>query len=222
MPKGAKAPVDVVNDLQAVIMPSQTLMLMVANPALGAKTAKDFAELAKSKPGMTYASSGNGSVLHIAGELFKQAAKLEMQHVPYRGIAPALTAVIGGHVQVTYAGLGPIRSHLQSGALVPLATVEAKRSPAMPNIPTAIEQGFPDVAVEGWYSLLAPKGTPAAVIGRLNKEVNAVLAIPEVRARVEQSGEIVLGGTPDEAAKRIQADYTRYGEIVKRLNITAD
>jgi tripartite-type tricarboxylate transporter receptor subunit TctC len=186
------------------------------------KNAKEFAALVKKRPGLAYASSGNGSVLHIAGELFKRSASLDMLHVPYRGIAPAIADVIGGHVKVTYAGLGPIASYLNAGTLIPLATVEERRSPALPDVPTAIEQGFSGVAVEGWYALLAPKETPAAVVERLNSEINAILAAPEVRERIKNSGEIVLGGTSAALAKRMQGDYERYGAIVKELNISAD
>lgn len=218
---GAKPPVDVIGDFAPVIMPSQTTMLMVANPKLGVKTAKEFADLAKKKP-MNYASSGNGSVLHIAGALFANASGINLTHVPYRGIAPAVTDVIAGHVEVTFSGLAPVRQHINSGALVALAVVEPKRSAAMPQLPTAIEQGLKDVAVEGWYAVLAPKGTPQPVIDRLNKEINAILALPDLKQKVEQTGEVVLGGTPEELAKRVKADYDRYGEIVRRLKITAE
>lgn len=221
MPAGAKPPVDVIGDFEPVIMPSQTTMLMVANPKLGVKTAKEFAELARKTP-TNYASSGNGSVLHIAGALFNSAAGLNMTHVPYRGIAPAVTDVIAGHVQVTFAGLAPVRQHIASGALVALATVEPTRSSAMPDLPTAIEQGFKDVAVDGWYAVLAPKGTPAAIVERLNKEINAALANPELKQKIEQTGEVILGGAPAALAKRMKGDFARYGEIVRRLNITAE
>jgi tripartite-type tricarboxylate transporter receptor subunit TctC len=221
MPAGVKPPVDVIADFAPVIMPSQTTMLMVANPKLGVKTAKEFAELAKTKP-LNYASSGNGSVLHIAGALFANAAGVKLTHVPYRGIAPAVTDVIAGHVEVTFAGLAPVRQHINSGALVALAVVEPKRSDAMPQLPTAIEQGFKDVAVEGWYAVLAPKGTPQPIVDRLNKEINAILALTDFRQKVEQTGEVVLGGTPEALAKRVKADFDRYGEIVRQLNITAE
>lgn len=221
MPGGAKPPVDVIADFTPVIMPSQTTMLMVANPGLGVKTAKEFAELAKKKP-MNYASSGNGSVLHIAGELFANAAGVSMTHVPYRGIAPAITDVIAGHVQVTFSGLAPVRDHIRKGTLVALATVEPQRSASVSDIPTAIEQGFKGVAVDGWYALLAPRGTPPAVVEKLNKEINAILAMPDIRQRIEQTGEVVLGGPPEALAKRMKGDFDRYGEIVKRLNIKVE
>lgn len=220
--KGGQAQVDVVNDLQAIIMPSQTAMVMVANPKLGPKNATELAELARKKPDISYASSGNGSVLHIAGELFREAAKIDFRHVAYRGIAPAVNDVIAGHVHVTFSGLGPVKGQLESGSLIALAMVEKQRSPAMPQLPTAIEQGFPEVAVGGWYSILTRKGTPAPIIERLNKDVNAALNVPEVKAKIEQSGEIILGGTAEAAASRVRADYERYGAIVKRLNITAE
>jgi tripartite-type tricarboxylate transporter receptor subunit TctC len=219
MPAGAKPPVDVIADFVPVIMPSQTTMLMVANPKLGVKNAKEFAELAKTKP-MNYASSGNGSVLHIAGALFANSSGAKLTHVPYRGIAPAVTDVIAGHVEVTFSGIGPVRQHIASGALVALAVVEPARSAAMPDLQTAVEQGFKDVAVGGWYAVLAPKGTPQPVVDRLNKEINAILAVPEFKQRVEQAGELILGGTPEVLATRVKADFDRYGEIVRRLNIT--
>lgn len=220
--KSTQGQVDVVNDLQAVIMPSQTAMVMVANPKLGPKNARELAELARTKKDLSYASSGNGSVLHIAGELFKEAAKLDIKHVAYRGIAPAVNDVIAGHVQLTFSGLGPVKPQLETGTLIALAMVEKQRSPTMPQLATAIEQGFPDVAVEGWYSVLTRTGTPAEVVARLNKEFNAALKVPDVKAKIEQSGEIILGGTADAATKRIREDYERYGAIVKRLKITAD
>jgi len=217
----AKPPVDVIADFDPVIMPSQTTMVMVANPKLGVKNARDFADLAK-KQTISYASSGNGSVLHIAGALFASSAGVAMTHVPYRGIAPAVTDVIAGHVQVTFAGLAPVTQHVNSGALTALAVVDPKRSATLPNVPTAIEQGFKDVAVEGWYAVLAPKGTPRDVVERLNRELNNILVSAEAKQKIEQTGEVVLGGTPDDLAKRMKADYDRYGEIIRRLKITAE
>lgn len=220
-PKATTAQVHVVNDFAPVIMPSQTTMVMVANPGLGVRNAKELADLVRKQPGLAYGSSGNGSVLHIAGELFKRAGHLDMQHVPYKGITPAIADVIAGHVKVTFAGLS-IANFLKSGALLALATVEKQRSAALPDLPTAIEQGFPDVAVEGWFALVAPKATPGSVIERLNRELNAVLAMPDVRDRIVNSGEIVLGGTPETLGRRMQDDYDRYGSIVKQLNIKSD
>jgi tripartite-type tricarboxylate transporter receptor subunit TctC len=217
----AKPPVDVIADFDPVIMPSQTTMVMVANPKLGVKNAKDFADLAK-KQTISYASSGNGSVLHIAGALFASSAGVAMTHVPYRGIAPAVTDVIAGHIQVTFAGLAPVTQHVNSGALTALAVLDPKRSAALPNVATAIEQGFKDVAVEGWYAVLAPKGTPKSVIDRLNQEINTILTSPETKQRIEQTGEVVLGGTAEDLGKRVKADFDRYGEIVRRLKITAE
>lgn len=223
MPAGTTPPIDVINDLAPVAMPSQTTMVMVANPGLGVTDAKQLADLARKEPGkLTYGSSGNGSVLQIAGELFNQAAHIEIRHIPYRGIIPAIDNVLGGYVNVTFSGIGAVRAYIQSGALIALATVENNRSAAMPQLPTAIEQGFPDVAVDGWYALLAPKGTPAEIVDRLNKEVNAVLAMPDIRERIGSIGDFVLGGTPQDTEERIKHDYDRYGAIVSRLNITSD
>jgi len=196
---------------------------MVANPGLGVTDAKQLANLARKEPGkLTYGSSGNGSVLQIAGELFNQAAHVEIRHIPYRGIIPAIDNVLGGYVNVTFSGIGAVKGHIDSGSLIALATVEGKRSAAVPQLPTAIEQGFPDVAVDGWYALLAPKGTPEEIVNRLNKEVNATIEMPEVRERLVAVGDLVLGGTPEDAEKRMKQDYDRYGAIVSRLGITSD
>ena len=223
MPAGTKPPIDVIGDFAPVAMPSQTTMVMVANPGLGVKDAKQLANAARKEPGkLTYGSSGNGSVLQIAGELFNQAAQVEIRHIPYRGIIPAIQNVLGGYVNVTFSGIGAVKGYIQSGALVALATVEDERSAAVPQLPTAIEQGFPDVAVDGWYALLAPKGTPAEIVSRLNKEVNTAIGIPEVRAHMVAVGDLVLGGTPEDAGKRMKHDYDRYGAIVSRLKITSD
>jgi tripartite-type tricarboxylate transporter receptor subunit TctC len=223
MPAGTKPPIDVVNDFAPVVMPSQTTMVMVANPGLGVTDAKQLADLARKEPGkLTYGSSGNGSVLQIAGELFNQAAQVDIRHIPYRGIIPAVENVLGGYVNVTFSGIGAVKGYIQSGALVALATVEENRSAAVPQLATAIEQGFPDVAVDGWYALLAPKETPAEIIDRLNKEVDAILATPDVRERMSSIGDLVLGGTPEDTGKRIRHDYDRYGVIVTRLKITSD
>jgi len=223
MPAGTKPPIDVINDFTPVVMPSQTTMVMVANPGLGVTDARQLADLARKEPGkLTYGSSGNGSVLQIAGELFNQAAHVEIRHIPYRGIIPAIDNVLGGYVNVTFSGIGAVKGHIQSGALVALATVEEKRSAGVPQLATAIEQGFPDVAVDGWYALLAPKGTPADIVNRLNKEVNTAMNMPDVRERLMAVGDLVLGGTPEDAGKRMQHDYDRYGAIVRRLKITSD
>lgn len=223
MPSGTKPPIDVVADLTPVVALSQTTMVLVANPALGVKDAKQLADLARKEPGkITYASSGNGSVLQIAGELFNQAAQVNIQHVPYRGIAPAITDVLAGHVKITFSGYGPVRDHIQSGTLIALAVVEAKRSTVIPNLSTAIEQGFADVAVDGWYAMLAPKGLPTEIVDRLNKEVNATIALPDVRERIEKLGDLPLGGSQEVAAARVKHDYDRYGQIVSRLKITSD
>lgn len=223
MPAGTKPPIDVIADLTPVVMPSQTTMVMVANPGLGVKDAKQLAELARKEPGkITYGSSGNGSVLQIAGELFNRAAHVDIQHIPHRGIVPAINNVLAGHVKVTFSGLGAVRGHIQSGTLVALAVVEDKRSAAMPDLPTAIEQGFPNVVVDGWYAVLTSKGTPADIVDQLNREVNAVIAMPDFRERIEKIGDLVLGGSPSDVAARIKHDYDRYGQIVSQLKITSD
>lgn len=222
LPKGAGSQIDVLKDLAPVIQPTKGVMVMVANPSLGVKNAKDLVALVKKEPGLAYASAGNGSPMHIAGELFKKSAGVDMLHAPYKGIAPAISDVLAGHVKVTYGALGALGQHIESGRLVALGTAEAQRSPLMPNLPTLAEQGIPNVAVNAWYGVFAPKDTPTAVIDKLNAEINAVLQQPDMIARLKTTWEVPVGGTPQDLARAAKLEYDTTGKVVKEFNITAD
>jgi tripartite-type tricarboxylate transporter receptor subunit TctC len=142
--------------------------------------------------------------------------------VPYRGVAPSITAALGGEVKLLFTGLGGAVQHIKSGKLVPLAVTERTRSELMPEVPTATEQGVPGVEVEAWYGVFAPQGTPAPVITRLNQEFNAVLQMPDVRSRLTAAGLELLGGTPQQLEAFVKADHQRYGALARELNIKAD
>jgi tripartite-type tricarboxylate transporter receptor subunit TctC len=160
--------------------------------------------------------------MHIAGELFKRAAGVDMLHVPFKGVAPSVNAVLGGEVNVIYVALGGISPHIKSGKLVPIALAERKRTSLLPDLPTFAERGFRDVDVNAWYGILAPAGTPADVIARLNREINEVLAMADVRERLNGAGLDVAGGAPDALAAAMRDDYARYGRIVKEFDIKPD
>ena len=219
---GAGSGVDVHKDLVPVIAPATTPIVLVASPQLGATTLKAAIEAARKSPGIPYGSAGNGSPMHFAGEMLKRSAQVDLLHVPYRGVAPSITGALSGEVKLLYVGLGGAVPHIKAGKLVPLAVTEKARSTLLPSVPTATEQGFPNVEVNAWYGVFAPTGTPAAAITRINQEINEVLKMPEVREKFTGAGLEVLGGTSQLLADFMKADNQRYGSLAKELNIKAD
>jgi len=167
-------------------------------------------------------SAGNGSPMHFAGEMLKKSSKADLLHVPYKGVAPSITAALGGEVKLLYVGLGGAVPHIKSGKLVPLAVTESRRSELLPEVPTATEQGVAQVEVNAWYGVFAPAATPVAVVQRINQDFNAVLQIPELREKLLQAGIEPLGGTPQVLAGFMKTDSQRYGQLARELNIKAD
>ena len=222
LPPGAGGGIDVMKDLAPVIAPATTPMVLVANPALGANNLKAAVEAARKSPGLPYGSAGNGSPMHFAGEMLKKSTKADLMHVPYKGVAPSITAALGGEVKLLYVGLGGAVPHIKSGKLVPLAVTESRRSELLPEVPTATEQGVPGVEVNAWYGVFAPAATPAATIARINREINEVIKMPEVRDKLMAAGIEVLGGTPQVLEGFMKADNQRYGALARELNIKAD
>ena len=186
------------------------------------KSTAGLVALARKTPDLAYASSGNGSAMHIAGELFKRSADVNMVHVPYKGAQPAVVAALGGEVRVLYMPLGGIVQHIRSGKLVPLGVAEKSRTGLMPDLPTLGEQGYKGVEVNAWYGVLAPAGTPPAVIARLNQEINAALQAADVRERLSVAGMDVVGGTPATLATEMREGYERYGKVVRDFGIRAE
>jgi tripartite-type tricarboxylate transporter receptor subunit TctC len=219
---GATSRVDIQKDLIPVIAPATTPLAVLAHPSLGVKNLKELVELARKTPGIPYGSAGNGSPMHFAGEMLNQSAKIDLLHVPYRGVAPSLTAAIAGEVKVLYVALGGALQHVQSGRLVPLAVTEKNRSTLLPELATASEQGISNVEVNAWYGVFAPTGTPAATVRRLNQEFNDALQLPDVRDRLKSAGLEVLGGTSQLLADFVKSDTQRYSTLARELNIKAD
>ena len=222
LPPGAGGGVDVHKDLAPVIAPATTPLVLVANPSLGATNLKAALEAARKSPGLPYGSAGNGSPMHFAGEMFKRSTKLDLMHVPYKGVAPSITASLAGEVKLLYVGLGGAVPHIKAGKLVPLAVTEARRSELLPEVPTATEQGVPGVEVNAWYGVFAPAATPAATIARINREINEVIKMPEVRDKLMAVGIEVAGGSPQVLEGFMKADNQRYGTLARELNIKAD
>ena len=216
-------PFDIQKDFVPVTMLAKAPNVLVAAPSAGIKTAKDLVAQAKAKPGtLSYASPGVGSGLHLAGELFKQQAGVDLLHVPYKGTAPALNDVLGGVVPLMFSNLPATLPFLKNGKLVALAVTEAQRSPAAPEIPTLAEQGIQGVAVTSWYGLLAPAGTPPAVAEQLAKDAAQFLAQPEVRERLKAQGMTEATMKPGEFAVYMRDETAMWARIIKARNIVAE
>jgi tripartite-type tricarboxylate transporter receptor subunit TctC len=216
-------PFDIEKDFVPVTMLAKAPNVLVASPSTGLKTAKDLVAQAKAKPGtLSYASPGVGSGLHLAGELFKQQAGVDLLHVPYKGTAPALNDVLGGVVPLMFSNLPATLPFIKNGKLVALAVTEARRSPAAPEIPTLAEQGIQGVAVTSWYGLLAPAGTPPAVAEQLAKDAADFLAQPEVRERLKAQGMTEATMKPGEFAGYMRDETAMWARIIKARNIVAE
>ncbi len=191
-------------------------LLIDTNPSVPAKTLPELVALAKKEPGeLRYAMGGTGSSGHIAAELLKFTTKIDMQRVPFRGAAEALTSVIAGHTTVAFDTITTSLPQVRAGALRALAVTSAKRSGLAPDIPTVAEQGFPGFDVSAWYIVLAPAKTPKAIVDRLNTEIQAVLNDPDVKARLLQGGVDIVGGSADEATQFVKNEQARWSDLLK-------
>lgn len=218
-----KFPFDVQKDFVAVTMLATTPNVLMTAPRTGFKTVADVIRRAKEKPGeLFYASSGMGSGLHIAGELFKDQAGIDIQHVAYKGSTPAINDLLGGTVPLMVANLPTMLPHIESGRLVALGLTDRARSPHAPSIPTLAEQGVPGVVVPSWYGLMAPAGTPADVVDQLAKDVTEILAQPHFREFFKSQGmtEWDLKTTAFDAY--IRSETANWAKVIKARNITME
>ena len=192
--------------------------VMEVNPSLPPKSVSEIA-YAKANPGkVNYASGGNGTAQHLSGELFKMMTGVVMVHVPYRGDAPALTDLIGGQVQVMFGSIPPSVEHIRAGKLRALAVTNATRSEALPDIPT-VSDFVPGYEASAWYGIGAPKNTPAEIVDKLNKEINAALSDPKIKARLADLGGTVLSGSPADFGKLIADETEKWGKVIRAANI---
>jgi tripartite-type tricarboxylate transporter receptor subunit TctC len=171
---------------------------------------------------LTYASPGSGSPMHILGEMFNKGTGAKLSHVPYRGVAPAVNDLLGGHVPVTFMTLGPVAPHVATGKVVLLAVASPQRSALAPTVPTLAEQGYKDLEVGAWQGLFGPKGLPPDITRTLNTHLNDILKMPDVTANMAAFGALPGGGEPARLAKSNTDDLTRFGKIIQELGIQAD
>ncbi len=195
-------------------------LVLVVNPSTSAKTTAELIALAKTKPGeLTYSTSGNGSSMHLAAALFENQAGLKFTHVPYKGGGPAIQDLIGGHVSMSFATVLETSGQIKSGKLRAIAVTSDKRSPALPDVPTAAESGLPGYNSISWIGLLAPAGTPQPIVDKIAADVNAVLTEPATRQQFIDQGAIPVGSTPAQFKALIHADRARYGKIIVEKDI---
>lgn len=222
-PHIAKPPYDSLRDFAPITLVVRPTTVLVVKPETPVNSAKDLVALAKAKPGeIPFASTGNGSMPHLALELFQAAAGAKFLHVPYRGAAPAVTDLLGGVVQALFADSPVLLPHIQGGKLKAIGAASAARNPLLPDVQTLAEQGFPDTVADNWYGLLAPAKTPPAVVAKLNEAAVAALNASDVREKLLQAGAVPAPTTSAEFGKMLAEEHARWGNVLKDKNIKPD
>ena len=218
-----KVPFNTVRDFAPVGKIGDAVLILVSNPGVTAKTLREVIALSKTQAsGLSYGTSGTGGTPHIGGELLKQRTGANLVHIPYKGGGQAMTDVLGGNIPLVYTAVAGAMQHVKSGKLNAVAVSSAQRLKSLPDVPTFIESGVADFDISSWVGILAPAKTPKAVLDRLNSELNAVLADPDVRERLGGLGISATPGTPESFSEEIKRDLSRYGAVVKAAGIKAE
>jgi tripartite-type tricarboxylate transporter receptor subunit TctC len=218
-----KLPFDTAKDFEPVGMVASLPQILVANMQLPANTVAELVTLAKAKPGtLSFASVGNGSPGHLAGELFKLRTGTKMTHIPYRGGGPAVSDVLGGQVPLLWVSIPAAAQFVKAGKLKALAVSTQKRSAAFPEVPTMQEAGVPDFEVDSWYAMFVPAKTPRPIIDKLNRVINTVVREPNIRDKLLAQGSEGVGGTPEELGKVVNTELPRWEKLVREASIKVD
>ena len=218
-----KLPFDPVRSFAPVALIATSGLALVVHPQLPVKSVRELVQLAKRRPAELYDSSpGNGSAQHLTMELFKLETGTNIVHAPYKGLAAAITDVMGGHVQAIISSLQTVHPHVTGGRLRMLAVLSSERSPAFPGVPTLKEQGLPQLEIETWYGALAPAATPAPVIAKVNADINALLQQPEIREQLARQGMIPAGGPPERFGGLVRSELARWSRVVAAAKIKLD
>ena len=217
----AKLPYDTEKDFAPITMVASAAILMAVNPSVPADTVRGFIEAARARPQTiaNYGSAGTGTVFHLTGELFRQLAGLQLQHVPYRGGAPTVTALLAGEIPLAFETMLALQPHVRAGTLRALAVTSPRRSAIMPDIPTTAEAGFPALVAYNSYALFAPAGTPSPVLMRLHDAAVAALALPEVHDQLREQGAEVVGGSPAELAAYVAAEVPKWAALARQAGV---
>jgi len=196
-------------------------LILVVNSELKVNSVADLIALAKQRP-VSFASSGKGGAPHLSGELFGTATKSQTLHVPYKGSGPAAVDVAAGRVDIMFDAAPSLLPHIKSGKVKPIAAVGNQRNSLLPDVPTFTELGYPQMVASLWYGVMAPAGTPAPIINKLNAALNKVLAAPDMKARLAERGAAVMLGSPQDYAKFVDTDYARWGQVIKQAGVSTD
>ena len=220
----SKLPYNPVTDFTPISLVAITPYLLVVNPEVQARNLKEFLALAKSQPGkLNYASAGNGTATHLAMEMLKDAAKVDLVHIPYKGNAPADTAILAGEVQAVFGSMPALLQNTKANKVRPLAVGTATRSPALPDVPTVAEQGYPGFEAALWLGIMGPANMPKPVVDRLHKEIVAIVATPEFKASMDANGaEPIASKSPEEFREMLRGQVDKYGKITKAIGIKLD
>jgi tripartite-type tricarboxylate transporter receptor subunit TctC len=216
----ARLPYDPVKDFAPITLLASAPSVLVVNPAVPARTVAEFTAYARAHPGkLNYASNGNGSAAQLAAAMYESMANVRMVHVPYKGIAPALTDLLSGEVQLMFGTVVALVPHIQAGKLRALAVTSRSRSALLPDVPTLAESGVPEYEAGSWYGVMAPAGTPREIVERLHDAIVSALREPEVSKRLAAEGAIVIGSTPEEFGAHLKAELARVGKVVRAAGI---
>jgi tripartite-type tricarboxylate transporter receptor subunit TctC len=219
----AKVPYDTLHDLVPVAHIASTPFALVVHPSVPANTLAELTALAKAQPDkLTFGSSGTGGAPHLAGELYKKMAGVRMVHAPYKGLSPAITDLLGDHIQVLFADTGLVSQYIKAGKLKAIAVTGARRSALLPGVPTMQEAGLPGYLAGSWYGILAPYGTPAAVIARVNAGVNTALGDADLQKHLAVQGMEPAAMTPEQFAEMLRGDYDKWGRLIREANIKVE
>jgi len=216
LPHLRKVPYDTVKDFAPVSLISVGPFVLITHPSVPVKTVKELIALARAQPGkLNYASAGNGVANHLAMELFKQMAGVDITHVPYKGAPQAVTDVLAGHMNMTFNSIAPIIAHIRAGRVRVLGVASSKRSPQLADVPTISEAGVPGYESENWFGMFAPAKTPKQIIARLNEAVVKVVRSPEIQTQFSALGADAIGNSPGEFAAFVRRDMEKYARVVK-------
>ena len=222
-PHLAKLPFDTFRDFAPISLLATSPFVVTVNPSVKAESIRELVALARANPGrLSFGSSGTGGAPQLATELFKSMAGIDMLHVPYKGLGPAITDLLGGQIQLIFADVGLVTAHLKAGKLRGLAVSGSSRSAALPDLPTVAEAGVPGYAAGTWYGLFAPAGTPPAIVSRLSEETRKALAHPDVRASLAAQGVDPAGNTPEQFAAFVREEHAKWGKVIRDAGIKAE
>ncbi len=214
---------DVLRDFQPVTELALAALVLAVHPSLPVRSTRELMALARAQPGViNYASGGSGSAAHMAAELFKSMAGVNLVHVPYKGTAPALTDLVGGHVSVGFYTVSAIGGYIRNGRLRALGVTALQRSAAIADVPTVAESGLPGYEASTWIGVLAPSGTPRDIIERLNTEIVKILGMPDVRQGFAAQGFDIIASTPEQFAAQIKTDFAKWARVIRESRVTVD